>query len=64
MPRKMRRLAVASPVIPYDSGANVLHADPNSASYRENSGSHAASATTTSATTTDVDATNGKGQAC
>ena len=49
------------PPPPYDSGANVLHASLGSASYRTNFGSHAASATTTSATSVDVDATNAEG---
>jgi hypothetical protein len=56
--------AVASPTTPDDSGANVIHADLGSTSYWPDSGSHAASATTTSATTADANATNAKGQAC
>jgi hypothetical protein len=57
-------LTVTSPATPYDSGANVLHPDPGSASYRADSGSHATSAAITSATTANVDATKAKGQVC
>jgi hypothetical protein len=64
MPHRMRRPSVASPTTPNESEANVLHADPGSASYRANSGSHAASSTTTSTTIVDAYATNAKGQAC
>jgi hypothetical protein len=62
--RRMRSPNRCLPPTPQDSGANVIKVDPGSASYRADSGSHAASATTTSAATADVDATNAKGQTC
>jgi hypothetical protein len=50
--------AVTSLATPDDSGADVLHANPSSASYRANSNSYPSSSRATPATATDVDATN------
>jgi hypothetical protein len=63
-PSRMRHLCSYLHCHPNDSGANFLHADPCSASYRADFGNDAASATTTLATTADADATNAKRQAC
>ena len=63
-PRRMRHPNSCLHRHPDDSGSDVLHADLGSASYWTDFGIHAASATTTSATTADANATNAKGQAC
>ena len=57
-------LSAASLATPDDRGANVLHANLGIASYRTDSSIHAASSTTTTATTADADDTNAKRQAC